>query len=111
MAAATGPIWALIDKVAIAFRRAYVLARTRAASHPSPIVRLMARRDHVHWEMRMLEREADVLRAQRAKLNPYRRPDYAPTQRVEILQIMALRGWSIQETADRFVVHPNTIRA
>ena len=49
--------WQIIDTVATVFSRAYMLARARAASLPSPVLRLIARRDHTHWEARMLERE------------------------------------------------------
>src|SRR5258707_14762194 len=42
---------------------------------------------------------------------PHRRPDYLPEQRLAILQLKRLRGWSIKKTARRFVIHPNTIRS
>lgn len=104
-------LWQIVDAVAIVFSRAYMLARARAASCPSPVLRLMARRDHTHWEARMLERELAVFRAQRTHLESQRRPLYTPEQRAEILQIMRLRGWSAKLAADRFVIHPNTIRS
>ena len=104
-------IWQLIDTVAIVFSRAYMLARARAASLPSPVLRLIARRDHTHWEARMLERELAVFRGIRTRIEPQRRPQYTPEQRMEILQIMRLRGWSAKQAADRFVLHPNTVRS
>jgi putative transposase len=104
-------LWQIVDSVAIVFSRAYMLARTRAASHASPIVRLLARRDHAHFEARLLERELVVFRAQRHRIKPHHRPHYGPEQRAEILQLMALRDWSAKKTAERFALHPNTIRA
>jgi len=50
-------IWQVVDPVTTLLSRAYVLARTRAASHASPIVRLMAGRDQAHLESQLLERE------------------------------------------------------
>jgi len=88
-----------------------MLARARAASCPSPVLQMMARRDHTHWEARMLERELGVFRAHRTRLESHQRPQYTPEQRAEILQIMRLRGWSAKQAAGRFVVHPNTIRS
>lgn len=104
-------LWQIIDAVAIVFSRAYMLARARATSCLSPVLHMMARRDHTHWEARMLERELAVFRSQRTRLESHRRPQYSPEQRAEILQIMRLRGWSAKQVADRFVVHPNTIRS
>ena len=104
-------LWPVVATISNLFAQAYMLARTRAASHPSPIVRLMAGRDHLNWEGRLLEREAAVLRGQRAEMNPHKRPEYNATHRAEVLQVMALRGWSVSQAAERFVIHPNTIRA
>ncbi len=105
------PLWQIVDAVATLFSRAYMIARARAASCPSPVLRMMARRDHTHWEARMLDRELGIFRAHRTRLEPHRRPQYSPEQRAEILQIMRLRGWSAKQTANRFVIHPNTIRS
>lgn len=66
----SNPLWQIIDAVAIVFSRAYMLARTRAVSCPSPVLRMMARRDHTHWEARMLERELAICRDQRTRLAP-----------------------------------------
>ena len=103
--------WQLIDTVAIVFSHAYMLARARAASLPSPVLSLIARRDHTHWDARMLERELAVFRGLRTRVEPQRRPQYTPEQRVEILQIIRLRGWSAKQAADRLVFHPNTVRS
>ena len=46
----------------------------------------------------MLRREAEIFRAQRKSLPPHRRPDYRPEQRLAILQLRGLRGWSIKKT-------------
>lgn len=102
--------WDLVNAVSIVFTPAYLAARVRAFSHASPVVRLLAQRDHAHSDAVLLERELAIFRSHRQNHPPKRRPYYSPAQRAEILQLMRLRGWSAKETASRFVVHPNSIR-
>ena len=78
----SNPLWQIIDAVAIVFSRAYMLARTRAASCPSPVLRMMARRDHTHWEARMLDRELAVFREQRSAVNAV-----SKVQRLSVIKI------------------------
>ena len=99
-----------IDAMAIVLAQAYQLVRVRLADSGSSIWRALARRDHLRIEIELLRREMAVLRAQRAGLNPHKRPEYHPEQRFEILQVMRLRGWSLEQAARRFVLHPNTLR-
>ena len=47
-------VWLLVDAVAVLFARSYMLARTRAVSHVSPMVRMLALRDHAHSEAALL---------------------------------------------------------
>ena len=101
----------VVDSVAIVLAQACQLARARLASAASPIVRLLVQRDQAVSEADLLRREVDVFRAQRGGVPPHRRPDYRPEQRLAILQLRRLRGWSIKKTAEHFVVHRNTIRA
>jgi len=101
----------LVDSMAILLSQAYQLAHARLASAASPIVRLLVQRDQAFTEVDLLRRDVEVFRAQREGLPPYRRPDYQPEQRLAILQLRRLRGWSIKKTAKHFVVHRNTIRA
>ena len=104
-------VLSLVDSMAIVLAQAYQLARARLASAGSPILRLMVQRDQSVSEADLLLREVEVFRAHREGLPPRRRPDYRPEQRLAILQLRRLRGWSIKKTADHFVVHRNTIRA
>jgi len=101
----------LVDSMAILLSQAYQLARARLASAGSPIMRLLVQRDHAFTEVDLFRREVEIFQAQRQGLPPHRRPDYRPAQRLAILQLRRLRGWSIKKTADQFVVHRNTIRA
>ena len=68
----------IFDSVAIVMSQAYQLARTRVAACASPVLRLMAQRDHVSWETQLLRRELEILRGQRENLPAHRRPGYSP---------------------------------
>lgn len=103
-------VWGLVDAVSILFIQAYMVARVRALGHPSPMVRVLAQRDHAHSDAVLLERELAIFRSHRQSRPAKRRLYYSPQERAEILQLMRLRGWSAKQTAARFVVHPNTIR-
>ena len=101
----------LFDSVAVVLSQACQLARVRLASAASPVLRLLMQRDQAITETELLRREVAILRSQRDSLAPHRRPDYAPAQRLAILQLRRLRGWTIVQTADHFVLHPNTVRS
>lgn len=105
-----GSMWDLVDAISALFMHAYVSARARACSHPSPMVRLFVQRDHAFTDSILLERELAIFRSQRQGYPAKQRPHYSPQERAEIFQLMRLRGWSAKETASRFVVHPNTLR-
>ena len=102
--------WAVADGIASAFMRAAVLARTRMLDHASPIVRMMGQRDAAGHDAALLERELEVFRSQRRRKLAHQRPHYSPAERAQILEVMRQRGWSTKEAAQRFIVHPNTIR-
>jgi len=92
------------------FSRAYIIARVRTLASGSPVLRLMAQRDHAYSDAVLLEREVAIYRSQRYRYTTKQRPHFEPQQRAEILQLMRLRNWSPKQTAERFVLHPNTIR-
>ena len=100
----------VVDSMAILLSQAYQLARARLASAASPIVRLLVQRDQEATEVTLLRRELDIFHAQREGLSSHRRPTFDPEQRLAILQLRRLRGWSIQKTAKHFVLHRKTIR-
>jgi transposase-like protein len=85
-------------------------ARARMLAHASPLIRLLGQRDALCHENSLLERELEVFRSQRQRKAPHQRPHYAPEERARILEVMRLRGWTVKQAAQRFVVHPNTIR-
>ncbi|MEO1717482.1 MAG: helix-turn-helix domain-containing protein [Planctomycetota bacterium] len=71
---------------------------------------MMGQRDAASHDAALLERELEVFRSQRRRKPTHQRSYYAPAERAQILEVVRLRGWSAKEAAERFAVHPNTIR-
>ncbi len=46
-----------------------------------------------------------------ARIDPRRRPQYTPIERMAILEVRAMRGWNRTETGRRFLVSDETIRS
>jgi DNA invertase Pin-like site-specific DNA recombinase len=72
---------------------------------------LLGQRDHLFTETALLERELTIHRSHRCRRPPKQRPHYTPEERAQILSLMALRHWSPKKTAERFGLHPNTVRS
>ncbi len=70
---------------------------------------LTAERDDAIWRAALAERQLEILRGRLLNMNPHARTEYLPGDKLAILEIMWLYGWSIVETAKRFVLHRNTI--
>ena len=54
--------------------------------------------------------ELRIVAARMKRIDPHRRPQYLPAERMAILELRAMRGWSKAETARRFFVTDDTIR-
>ena len=74
--------------------------------------------DVVHAKLFRLETEVAMLReelriggARMGCIDPHLRPQYPPSERMAILELRAMRGWNKAETARRFFVSDDTIRA
>ncbi len=98
------------DGIATMLMQAFHLARARALESPSPTVRALAERNGFTWESELQGREIAVFRRRLEAMEPLKRPHIPPQDRFEVIQLMRLRGWSIEETARCFVLHPNTLR-
>jgi transposase len=98
-----------LEAIVTVMTNAYMMARSRAAGSPSKTVALMAERDDAFWRAALAERKLEILRRRLLNMNPHARPEYLPGDRLAILEIMWLCGWSIVLTAHRFVLHRNTI--
>ncbi|MGB2822510.1 MAG: hypothetical protein WBF17_16110, partial [Phycisphaerae bacterium] len=88
---------------------AITCARGWAANSINARVRLAAKNDRLQQETELLGEEIRIKEARMARLDPRRRPYYAPTERMAILEIKADRGWSLAQTAKAFLVRPATI--
>jgi len=60
-------------------------------------------------EVALLREELRILGVRVTCINPQRRPQYPAAERMAILQLRAMRGWSKAETARRFFVSDATI--
>ena len=98
-----------LEAVVTVMTNAYMMARSRAAGSPSKTVRLIAERDDALWRAAIAERKCDILRRRLLNMNPHKRPEYLPGDKLAILEIMWLLGWSMVRTAREFVLHRNTI--
>ena len=71
--------------------------------------RSLAEVDRLRSENELLTEELDLKDSRWARVPARRRPYYGPVQRMRILELRAARGWSAQQTADRFLVREETI--
>ena len=88
---------------------AAVYTRSWAVDSMNGRVRLEAENDPLREEVAQLREEGRIKDARMARIPAPRRPHYSPVERLEILQLRAARKWSLQQTADAFLVTPETI--
>jgi len=70
-----------------------------------------ARIHQLESEVVMLREELRINGDRMQRLPPQRRPQYTTVERMTILQLRAMRGWSKAETARHFFVTDDTIRS
>lgn len=89
------------------------LAYTRswAANSCNERIRLKAELDRTRQELSLLRETLRIHRLRMEQIPPHRRPHYQPTQRLAILQLKAARNWSLEQTAQEFLVTADTIRS
>ena len=83
----------------------------RASHAPKRRTRVQAEIDRLQQELALLQEELRIKDARMARLHPHRRPFYTPLERMAILEMRAARGWSAQQTADRFFLTLTTVAA
>ncbi len=71
--------------------------------------RSLAEVDRLRSENALLTEELELKDTRWARVPARRRPYYEPVQRMRILELRAARGWSTQQTSDRFLVRGETI--
>ncbi len=88
---------------------ATVYTRSWAVDSMNGRVRLKAENDRLRQEIALLREELRIKDARMARIPPHRRPHYPPTERLAILELRAVRGWSLEQTADTFLLTAPTI--
>jgi hypothetical protein len=86
-----------------------IYTRDWAVHCKNPHVRLKAELDQAHQEIALLREQIRILKARMEAIPPSSRPNYPPTERLAILELKAVRGWSLDKTAKAFLVTPATI--
>ncbi len=87
------------------------MAYTRGWAISSPIsrIRLKAENDRLKQHAAFLTEEIRIKDARMMRIPALERPHYLPTDRMSVLEVRAARGWSMQQTADAFLVTAATI--
>ena len=101
---------AILHVVALA-RYALTYSRSWAADSTNQRIRLKAENDRFQQELALRQKELRIKDARIRQMAPARRPHYPPTERMAILELRAVRGWSSEQTARTFLVTADTIRA
>lgn len=60
-------------------------------------------------EAALLREELDLVRGRLARMSPRKRPFYTPTERLRVLELRALRGWTRDETEEHLLVSSATL--
>jgi len=89
----------------------YAMAYTRSWAVNGRIARvgLKAENDQLKQGVALLAEEMRIKDARMKRIDPQKRPHYVPTERMAILKLGAARAWSVQQTAEAFLVTAATI--
>jgi hypothetical protein len=90
---------------------AAVYTRSWAADGVNKRVQLKAEIDRLSQEIALLREEIRIKDARLARINPHRRPHYATTERMAILELRAARHWCLEATARVFLITAATVRS
>ena len=90
---------------------ATVYTRSWAVDSMNGRVRLKAENDRRLEELALRDEEIRIKDARMGQITAHRRPHYQPTERMAILELRAARGWSLEQTARRFLVTAARISA
>lgn len=92
-----------VDAIAGVIAFACQLGRKRAASRGG-IAAMQSRVDALLQENRLLRQELDLMRNRLRSLPARSRPYFAPADRLSILRMAWLNGWSVKEISRRIVI-------
>ena len=88
---------------------AVAYARSWAVNGRIARVRLKAENDHLRQQVALLTEEIRIKDARMKRVDPQKRPHYLPAERMAILELRAARAWSVQRTAEAFLVTATTV--
>ncbi|MFC1452629.1 transposase [Verrucomicrobiota bacterium] len=99
---------AVIHSISLA-HAAIIWTRSWAVNSPMARVRLAGQLDQTKSEISLPKEEIRIKDARMRKIQARHRPFYPATERMAILELRAAQGWSLAQTARRFLVEPETI--
>ena len=88
---------------------ALTVAWGRAAGSRGSQRKERADADRLRTEIALLSEELAIKDARWSRVPARRRPHYQPIQRLCVLKLRAARGWSVAQTAQRFLVTEETV--
>ena len=98
----------ILHAIALA-RFGITIVRSWCANSSIARVRLASENERLKAEVGMLREELRIKDCRFARIPARERPQYPPTERMAILQLMAARGWNATQLANRFLVTAATI--
>ena len=99
---------AVIHTISLA-RTSVIHTRSWSANHFNARVRLKEENERLRHETSLLREESRIKDVRMEQVPAQRRPHYPAVERLAILELRAARGWSLAQTAARFLVTPLTI--
>jgi len=99
---------AFLHAVSIA-SAAFTCAVGLAANRKDKVKQVTAELSQAYREIALLKEEMELKDQRFQRLPPHRRPYYRPTERMQILEQKAARGWSIAQTAKALLLNEHTV--
>lgn len=84
-------------------------SRGWAANHWNARFRLKVENERLRQDVALLEEEIRIKDSRMLRIPAHERPHYPPIERLAILELRAVRGWSLTQTADRPLVKTATV--
>ena len=88
---------------------AFIASRCRVEHQFDARAWLQSEKESLRREVSLINEEIRIKDARMECVPAQRRPHYPPIERLAILELRAARGWSLAQTARRFLVTPLTI--
>ena len=90
-------------------RIALLYTRSRSIITSSYRSKITAQLQQARDEISLLKEELRIKDERMIRISAHHRPHYTPTERLAILELKAARGWSADQTAEAFLLSPETI--